>query len=67
MPWKETHVMDERVQFIAAYLKGEQSMAELCREHGVARKTGYKWVSRYSAEGLPGLADRSRALPTNNS
>jgi transposase-like protein len=33
--------MDERLQFVARRLAGE-AMAELCREFGVSRKTGYK-------------------------
>ena len=41
MPWKEYSVMDERLQFVARRLAGEQ-MADLCREFGISRKTGYK-------------------------
>ncbi len=41
MPWKECHVMDERVRFISRLLDGEQ-MARLCAEFGISRKTGYK-------------------------
>jgi hypothetical protein len=41
MPWKECSVMDERLQFVARRLAGE-AMAELCREFGISRKTGYK-------------------------
>src|SRR5580704_13227663 len=41
MPWKECSVMDERMQFVARRLAGEQ-MAELCREFGISRKTGLK-------------------------
>src|SRR5579862_3016442 len=36
-------------------------MAELCRFFGITRKTGYKWIDRYQAAGLAGLADQSRA------
>ncbi|MGB6223047.1 MAG: leucine zipper domain-containing protein [Haloferula sp.] len=36
-------------------------MAELCREFGISRKTGHKWVARHAAEGVNGLKDRSRA------
>ena len=39
-------------------------MVELCEECGVSRKTGYKWVNRYSEEGLDGLSDQSRAPKT---
>ena len=36
-------------------------MAALCRRFGVSRQNGYKWLARYRAEGVAGLADRSRA------
>jgi transposase InsO family protein len=61
MAWKETCVMDERLMFVSAFVSGERTMAELCRYYGVSRKTGYKWVERYQAEGPAGLVDRSRA------
>ncbi|WP_205624775.1 IS481 family transposase [Vulgatibacter incomptus] len=53
--------MDERVQLVSEYLKGVQSMTAICRGFGVSRKTAYKWVSRYQADGPGGLEDRSRA------
>ena len=49
------------MKFIMEIEAGEESMAELCRAYGVSRKTGYKWLARYRAEGPVGLADRSRA------
>ena len=58
MPWKECSVMDERLQFVARRLAGE-AMAELCREFGISRKTGYKIFDRYQECG--GLTDRSDA------
>lgn len=51
--------MDERVKFVARYLGGE-TMSELCREFGIARKTGYIIVERYQESGVIGLTDRSR-------
>jgi putative transposase len=51
--------MDERLKFIARLLDGEK-MAALCRDFGIARKTGYKILSRYNDCGLEGLTDRSR-------
>jgi putative transposase len=51
--------MDERLKFIARLLDGDK-MAELCREFGVSRKTGYKILNRYNSCGLQGLTDRSR-------
>src|SRR5262249_36881862 len=35
--------------------------ADVCREFGVSRRTGYKWLARYQADGPVGLVDRSRA------
>ena len=61
MPWKETCQMHERMQFIARVLAGEDEMTVLCREYGISRKTGYKWLGRYISEGAGGLAERSHA------
>ena len=33
--------MDERLQFVARRLAGE-AMADLCREFGISRESGYK-------------------------
>jgi putative transposase len=59
MPWKECHVVDERLRFIARLLDGEK-MAALCAEFGISRKTGYKIYDRYKDCGVDGLTDRSR-------
>lgn len=61
MPWKETCTLDERLQFVVEYLKAVGEMSELCKEFGISRKTGYKWLARYETEGPKGLHDRSRA------
>lgn len=59
MPWKETCVEKERLRFVAAYLDG-WSMADACRAFGISRKTGYKLVARFAAEGAVGLEDKPR-------
>ena len=59
MPWKECHVMDERLRFVARLLDGEK-MTALCAEFGISRKTGYKIYDRYKDYGVHGLTDRSR-------
>jgi transposase InsO family protein len=59
MPWKESSVMDERMRFVIRLQDGE-SMASLCREFGISRKTGYKIRDRYEECGLEGLSDRAR-------
>ena len=37
MPWKECHVEDERLRFIARLLDGE-AMTALCTEFGISRR-----------------------------
>lgn len=57
--------MDERMKFVGMYLSQEWSMSALCRDFGVSRKTGYKWIERYRESGAVGLVDRSRAPLSN--
>jgi transposase InsO family protein len=66
MPWKEKTKMEERLLFIAKYEEGE-SMASLCREFGISRKTGYKFLDRYKEYGPKGLDDLRRRPYTNPS
>ncbi len=53
--------MDQRVAFLADWLRAEWTMTELAARYAISRKTGYKWVDRYAADPAQGLADRSRA------
>ena len=53
--------MEEKLVFVADYLRGEWSMTALCEHYGISRKTGYKWLGRYRDAGPEGLAERSRA------
>ena len=61
MPWKETNVQEERMKFIVAWNTGDWKMADLCREFGISRKTGYKYLERYREVGIEGLKDGSHA------
>ncbi len=60
MSWNEVRPMDEKVRFIADYLRGEMAFKALCGLYGISRKTGYKWVRRYQAFGIEGLQAQSR-------
>ena len=51
--------MDQRLQFLSSYQKEEMSVSELCREFGVSRPTGYRWINRYKEFGPEGLLDLS--------
>jgi transposase len=59
MPWKESRMVDQRLQFLSSYQKEEMSVSELCREFGVSRSTGYRWINRYKESGPEGLLNRS--------
>lgn len=50
--------MKERKQFIDAYMAQEASLSAQCRQFGISRKTGYKWIGRFL--GGCELGDRSR-------
>jgi putative transposase len=61
MPWKARSGVEERTDFIRDWRQGEETIAELCRQYGVSRVTGYKWRARYEALGERGLEEQSRA------
>src|SRR5271168_4075660 len=59
MPWKESRIVDQRLQFLSSYQKEEMSVSDLCPEFGVSRPTGYRWINRYKEVGPEGLLDLS--------
>src|ERR1700681_4747152 len=56
---RECRGTNKQMRFVPRRLAGEP-MAELCREFGISRKTGYKIFDRYKDSGVEGLTDRSR-------
>lgn len=60
MPWKRATTMSQRKAFIEEASQEGVNISELCREYGISRKTGYKWLKRYRQSGIDGLHDRSR-------
>lgn len=52
--------MSLRTEFIHLAQHESANLSQLCRRFGISRKTGYKWLKRYQADGESGLADRSR-------
>ena len=59
MPWEERKVSQVREEFVKRVLAEEASKSALCREYGISRPTGDKWIARYQAGET--LEDRSRA------
>lgn len=60
MPWKAMKVEMLRKEFVKLVLGQQESISKLCHRFGISRKSGYKWIHRYSEEGDAGLVDRSR-------
>ena len=61
MPWLETDVQEQRMQFIVEATRASANVSAVCRAYGISRKTGYRWLKRYrEAQSLTGLAERSR-------
>lgn len=59
MAWNERTVEIMREEFVKRVLAQEASKAALCREYGISRPTGDKWIERFQ-DGQT-MADRSRA------
>ncbi len=57
--------MDQRMAFLVDWQRDEWTMTELAARYGISRKTGYKWVDRYTDDPRQDLADRSRAPRTH--
>lgn len=56
--------MEERARFVLDAMEGWTSMSELCRQFGISRRIGYKWVQRYQEGGLAALTDMRRVRRT---
>jgi transposase InsO family protein len=52
--------MEEKQRFISLATTGRFTLAELCADFHISRKTGHKWLRRYRTEGFAGLQEHSR-------
>jgi transposase InsO family protein len=57
---RELNVVEQRYQAVLEVLSGIP-VVEVAERYGVARQTVHRWMSRYRAGGIAGLADRSHA------
>ena len=60
MPWQNSSLVEQRYALIVALLRDEQSVSATCRQFGVSRQTGYKFLRRFMKQGPAGLRDQSR-------
>jgi putative transposase len=52
--------MDLRREFVLAASAPSANVMQLCRDFGISRNNGYKWLHRFKAQGEMGLEDQSR-------
>jgi len=60
MPWKDTEPMTEKERFVTLAQTGRFTITDLCRDFGISRKTGHKYLEHHGHEGRAVLAERSR-------
>src|SRR5438270_11761000 len=61
MAWRSVQVAEERLRFAVLANAEGSCLAELCRQFGITRKTGYVWRARYRQGGAAALlAERTR-------
>ncbi|MFN8669101.1 MAG: IS481 family transposase [Gemmatimonadaceae bacterium] len=56
--------MSIRLEFVAEALRGKRPIVAVCAAYGISEKTGQKWLARFRALGLPGLAERAHTPAT---
>jgi transposase InsO family protein len=60
MPFKELSIMSQRLEFCILASGPESNLSDLCRRFNITRRTGYKWLKRFTEEGVLGLEDQSK-------
>jgi transposase InsO family protein len=61
MPWKETTAMEQKFAFVIEWEAGNYNFKDLCRQFGISRTIGYKYLNRFKKQGYEGLKEVSRA------
>ena len=65
MPWKDTTIMEQKVEFINEWLSNQYTVTELCKAFEISRPTAYRLIKRYEEFGVDGLLEQSRS-PINH-
>jgi len=60
MPWKNECPSNQRWVFVQEVMRGLRSLAELCREVPISRKTAYKWIERFKEGGRREMVNQLR-------
>ncbi len=54
--------MSQKREFLEKASTAGANISELCREYGISRQTGHKWLRRYRQKTYAGLSEQSRRL-----
>ena len=65
MPWKETTIMEQKIEFICEWRTGKYTVTELSRAFNISRPTAYKMIERFEKSGYDGLSGLLRS-PKNH-
>ena len=57
---RHSSIAKTKERFVILAQTGRFTITDLCKDFGISRKTGHKYLQRYESEGRSGLADRSR-------
>lgn len=55
MPFKSNKPIEEKLSIVLEGLKGETTVGELCRKHGLSQAVYYKWRDKFLEGGKKGL------------
>ena len=62
---RQTYSSEEKIRIVLDGLRGEETIAELCRREGIAQSIYYKWSKEFLEAGKRRLAgDTARAAST---
>jgi transposase InsO family protein len=51
MPWRDRSRMDQRIDFLTRAINDDCNFSSLCKDFGISRTAGYKWLARFKASG----------------
>jgi len=51
--------MSQKLEFVEKATASGANVAALCRDYGISRQTGHKWLRRYREQGYLGLVEQS--------
>jgi transposase InsO family protein len=61
MPWQETNVDEQRMQFVTVARQPGMTVTAACEQFGISRPTGYRWLRKWAGtETFAALREDSR-------